>query len=40
MCIFLLDAFLLFSSASDTAPDEVMEVLERLCIQLICTSTF
>ena len=34
----LLDAFLLFSSASDPAPDEVLEVLERLCIhvQLLC----
>ena len=26
--IFLLDAFLLFSSASDPAPDEGVEVLE------------
>ena len=30
------DAFLRFSSASDPATDEVLEVLERLCIQLLC----
>ena len=40
ICIFLLDAFLLFSSASDPAPDEVLEVLERLSIHLLCISTF
>ena len=28
--------FLLFSLASDPAPDEVLEVLERLYIQLLC----
>ena len=39
-CIFFpflfSDAFLLFSLASDPAPDEVLEVLERLCIHLLC----
>ena len=38
--IFFSDAFLLFSSASNPAPDEVLEVLGRLCLQLLCISTF
>ena len=32
----LLDASLLFASASDPAPDEVLEMLERSCIQPLC----